>query len=71
MNFYGRESNTGVDWIKLTSANVSTGIVVDLNGDGCVEFGEISSYINLWLSGQVTFSEVSSAISLWISGVGC
>ena len=41
----------------------------DLNQNGCVELGEISVYVGLWLNNQgVSLSEASSAVSVWLSG---
>jgi hypothetical protein len=37
--------------------------------DGCISLGEISEYVNLWLSNQgVTLENVSGAVNLWIGG---
>ena len=33
----------------------------DIDGDGCVSLGEISSYVSFWLSGSITLTQVSSA----------
>ena len=41
----------------------------DLNQNGCVELGEISVYVGLWLNNQgVSLSEASSAVSIWLGG---
>jgi len=40
----------------------------DLNTDGCVSLGEISTYVGRWLNGSVTLSQASSAVSEWMGG---
>lgn len=42
--------------------------VLDVNGDGCVSLGEISSYVSAWLQGQITLGQVSSGVSQWLAG---
>ena len=40
----------------------------DLNTDGCVSLGEISSYVGRWLNGQITLGTVSGGVSEWLGG---
>jgi hypothetical protein len=41
----------------------------DTSQNGCIDLGEISEYVNLWLSNQgVTLESVSGAVNLWIGG---
>lgn len=40
----------------------------DLNGDGCVDFTEISSYVGKWLNGQITLTQVSQSVNYWLQG---
>ena len=40
----------------------------DLNTDGCVSLGEISTYVGRWLNGQITLGTVSSGVSEWLGG---
>ena len=42
----------------------------DTNCNGCIDFVEISAYVNRWLNGQVSFSDVNNAIIAWLNG-GC
>jgi hypothetical protein len=41
----------------------------DLNQNGCIDLGEISSYAGLWLNGSgVTLSQVSDGVNEWMKG---
>jgi hypothetical protein len=40
----------------------------DLNTDGCIDLGEISEYVGLWLNGKVKLADVSGAVGTWMGG---
>jgi hypothetical protein len=41
----------------------------DLNQNGCIDLGEISEYVGLWLNGSgVTLSQVSEGVNEWMKG---
>ena len=40
--------------------------------DGCVDMGELTAFIELWLTGSdVSMPEVMGAVGLWRAGTGC
>jgi hypothetical protein len=40
----------------------------DLNQNGCIDLGEISEYVGLWLNDKVKLADVSGAVSTWMGG---
>ena len=67
--FYGRESNTWLDQIILMKAFHRS----DTNQNGCVETGEMVTFMDRWKisSVDVRMVELMESIGLWKSGEGC
>jgi len=43
----------------------------DPDCSGCIEFGELFAYIDMWKQNQVVIGELMDAIGVWKSQVGC
>ena len=68
-------SNTGATQareLELYGTPVG-GHPADTSGEGCVDMGELTAYINQWLTGQedVSIPDVMGAVTLWRAGEGC
>jgi len=67
-------SNTPIYFKNIWGTNpedyklVSSFHPADLNTDGCVSLGEISTYVGRWLNGQITLATVSGGVSKWLGG---
>jgi len=53
---------------KIVSGETASYHPADLNTDGCISLGEISTYVGRWLNGEITLSTVSSGVSKWVGG---
>jgi len=70
-DIFGTSRPQGTAWDIGAYEYVSDGVTyhpADLNSDGCVSLGEISSYVGRWLNGQITLGTVSSGVSKWLGG---
>jgi 3-phytase len=65
------------DWNDISQGQLITcidGIVsqtcnpADTNCDSCIDLGEISEYVGLWLNGKVKLADVSGAVGTWMGG---
>ena len=54
--------------ILLLLVGSVSGVLPDVDDDGCVSLAEISSYVYSWLQGSITLGQVSSGVSWWLQG---
>ena len=40
----------------------------DVDGDSCINLGEVSSFVVQWLGGSVSLFDVNSAVNVWLGG---
>jgi hypothetical protein len=72
-DYSGTTRPQGAAWdvgaYEFVSSTSSSYHPADLNQDGCIDLGEISSYVGLWLNGSgVTLSQVSDGVNEWMNG---
>lgn len=55
-------------FLGLMLVSFVSAVPPDNDDDGCVSFGEISSYVSSWFQGTITLGQVSSGVSWWLQG---